>query len=181
MIDNIQRLCDTTIGNRNRTQYLSEISKTLSQICKDYNVNMIRVIQPHQIGQGRIINSRDVDGASQIGKDCDCMLVLHRNRINEVSKEEVEKGVLIETKDTFAPEMLVTVGLSRYSAGGSKQVYYSGATSTVLPLNEGNMLAMKAMKKSVAVGYEAQAKAKNMSEIAEAAKSQSGEDDNINV
>lgn len=173
MLDNIQRLCDTTIGGKNRTQYLSEISKTLSQICKDYNVNMIRILQPHQIGQGRIINTRDVDGASQIAKDCDCMLVLHRNAIGEASKEEVDKGVLIETKETFAPEMLVSVGISRYSAGGSKQVYYSGATSTIMPLAEGHMQAMAALKK---VGYEAHAKEKNMPELAEEANKQSGDE-----
>lgn len=173
MLDNIQRLCDTTIGSRNRTQYLSEISKTLSQICKDYNVQMIRIIQPHQIGTGRIINARDADGSSQISKDCDCTLVLHRNRMNEVSKEEADKGIYIDTDETFAPEMVITVGNSRYSAGGSKQVYYSGATSTVWPLTEGRIREMQALEGPV--GYQAQGEARNMPEVVAAARALEGD------
>ena len=174
MLDNLQRLCDTTIGNRNRTQYLSEISKTLSQICKDYNVQMILILQPHQIGAGRIIGARDNDGSSQVSKDCDCLITLHRNSVGEMTKDEVDKAGYIKTNETFRPEMLVSVVLSRYSAGGQDEFYFSGATSTLLPMSEGKILAMNAMR--AAVGYTAQATARNMPEVAATAAAMSGED-----
>lgn len=145
MIDNLQRLCDTTIGSRNRTQWLSEISKNLSQIAKDYNIQMVRILQPHRIGPDKMANSDSVDGASQVGKDCDCMLIANRNRIGEIDKETFKKGGYIKVDGIFGPEMLITCGLSRYSAGGSTTVYYDGATSTVHKLNEGKIKSMEAL------------------------------------
>ena len=174
MLDNLQRLCDTTIGNRNRTQYLSEISKMLSQICKDYNVQMLLILQPHQIGQGRIISGRDADGSSQISKDCDCLITLHRNTVGEMTKDEVEKAGYIKTNETFRPEMLVSVVLSRYSAGGQDEFYFNGATSTLMALTEGKILAMNAMRE--AVGYSAQAAARNIPEVAATAAAIAGAD-----
>lgn len=144
MVDNLQRLCDTTIGSRNRTQWLSEISKNLSQIAKDYNVQMVRILQPHRIAGDKLATSDSVDGASQVGKDCDCMLVANRNRTGEVDKDTFKKGGLIQSDSTFGPEMLLTCGLSRYSAGGTVEVYFDGATSTVHKLNEGKIKSMEA-------------------------------------
>jgi len=159
MIDNIQRLCDTTIGNKNRTQYLSEISKKLSQIAKDYNIQMIRILQPHRISDNKLATSDSVDGASQIAKDCDTMLILNRNKIGEVTKDAFESGAFINTDGSFGPEMLVSVGLSRYSAGGSVTLYYDGATSTIHSLTEGKIAAMEAKTK---VGYAQQSKDMNL-------------------
>ncbi len=160
VVDNIQRLCDLTIGNRNRTQWLSEISKRLSQIAKDYNVQLIRIIQPHKIGEGKMTVSGSVDGSSQINKDCDCLLIANRAKISGVSKDILEKGGYIQSDTTFAPEMLLTCALSRYSAGGEVMVYFDGATSTVHKLTEGKVKAMKL--NNPAVGYEAQSEAKNL-------------------
>jgi hypothetical protein len=174
MLDNLQRLCDTTIGNRNRTQYLSEISKALSRICKDYNVQMLRLVQPHQIGQGRIISGRDADGSSQISKDSDGTITMHRNPIAEMTKDEVEQAGYIKTNESFRPETLVSVAYSRYSGGGQDEFYFNGATSTLMPLSEGKILAMNAMRD--AVGYTAQAVARNMPEVAVAAAAMAGED-----
>jgi hypothetical protein len=142
MVDNLQRLCDLTIGSRNRTQWLSEISKKLSQIAKDYGVQMVRILQPHRVGDGKLTTSASVDGASQIAKDCDCMLIANRNRIGDVDKGTLASGAYIHTEGSFGPEMLLTAGLSRYSSGGSTTVWYNGATSTISPLTEGKIKAM---------------------------------------
>ena len=73
----------------------------------------------------------NVDGASQVAKDCDAMPILNRHRIGEVDKGTFDTGAFIQSESTFGPEMLVTAGLSRYSAGGTTTVYFDGATSTV--------------------------------------------------
>lgn len=117
MLDNIQRLCDTTIGSKNRTQHLSEISKVTSQLAKDYKVQMVRILQPHRL-LGKEVTTDNVDGASQIAKDCDCMVTLHRDKTQA---------------QTFSPKMKVVVGLSRYSIGGETELYYDGARSKVTP------------------------------------------------
>jgi hypothetical protein len=161
MVDNLQRLCDTTIGSRNRTQWLSEISKNLSQIAKDYGVQMVRILQPHRIAGDKLATSDSVDGASQVGKDCDCMLVANRNRIGEVDKETFKNGGLIKSDCTFGPEMLLTCGLSRYSAGGTVEVYFDGATSTVHKLNEGKIKSMEAQAQ-LGAGYKAVMQAMNI-------------------
>ena len=127
-----------------------------------------------KIGAGRIIGARDNDGSSQVSKDCDCLITLHRNSVGEMTKDEVDKAGYIKTNETFRPEMLVSVVLSRYSAGGQDEFYFSGATSTLLPMSEGKILAMNAMR--AAVGYTAQATARNMPEVAATAAAMSGED-----
>jgi hypothetical protein len=149
MIDNLQRLCDITIGGRNRTQWLSEISKRTSQIGKDYNVQMVRILQPHRIADGKLATSDSTDGSSQIAKDSDCTLVLNRNRIGGIDKNTFQSGAFVESNATFSPETLVTCALSRYSAGGETQVWFDGATSTFSKLNEGKV---KSMKESVGNG-----------------------------
>jgi twinkle protein len=161
MVDNLQRLCDTTIGNHNRTQWLSEISKKLSQIAKDYNVQMVRILQPHRIADNKLATSDSVDGASQVAKDCDVMIILNRNRVGEVTKDAFAQGGFIETDGSFGPELLVSAGLSRYSAGGATTLYYDGATSTIHKLTEGKIAAMNA-KANPNVGYEKQAAAMNL-------------------
>jgi len=156
VLDNLQRLCDTTIGKRNRTEYLSELSKRISQICKDYNVQIILILQPHRVSESKLTSVRNVDGASQVAKDCDVMLILNRHRIGDVDKETFEKGGFIQTNATFAPEMLVEAGLTRYSSGGSTTLYFDGATSTVYALTEGKIKAMND-NATANVGYEKQA------------------------
>lgn len=153
-IDNIQRLCDTTLGDKGRTQHLSEISKVISQIAKDYNVQIIRILQPHRIAAGKLATSDNVDGASQIGKDCDCMMILHRERAGgELTSEEVKNIGYVYEETSFSEEMIVTVGLSRYSGGGRTTLHYNGATSTVSEMTQGQVAKMKA-NSSKAMDYE---------------------------
>lgn len=135
VFDNIQLACDITLGGKNRTQHLSEISKTLAKIAKDYSVQMIRVVQPHQIKNGQMATANDADGSSQISKDCDSTIVIHRNRLNEISANDFETLGYVESESSFSDKMLVTVGLSRYSAGGYTTLHYDGARSTVSELS----------------------------------------------
>jgi hypothetical protein len=138
MIDNIQRLADTTSQAKgvNRTEHLSRISKVTSQIAKDYNIQMIRILQPHRILVGKMVTTDNVDGSSQIAKDCDCMTTLHRNRKAELTQEQFDQLQHIESDGAFESGMVVTAGLTRYSQGGTTTLEYDGARSTVLERNE---------------------------------------------
>jgi len=160
MVDNLQLICDTTIKGKNRTQHLSEISKRIAKIGKDYGCQMVRLLQPHRIAENKLATSDSVDGASQVAKDCDAMLVINRNKVGEISKETFAQGGFIQTDGSFSPEMLISAGLSRYSAGGTTTVYFNGATSTVCKLTEGKIAAMTANTGNV--GYEKQAAALNL-------------------
>jgi 5S rRNA maturation endonuclease (ribonuclease M5) len=161
VIDNLQLLCDTTIKGKNRTEHLSQISKRLTKIGKDYGVQMVILLQPHRIGENRLATSDSVDGASQVAKDADVFLTINRSRIGEVTKDMLTQGAFIQTEGSFAPEMLMTCSLSRYSAGGSTTLYFNGATSTVHKLTEGKIAAMNdgATK---GIGYQKQAEALNL-------------------
>lgn len=138
MIDNIQRLSDTTSSAKgtNRTEHLSQISKVTSQIAKDYNIQIIRILQPHRIMTGKMVTTDNVDGSSQIAKDCDCMVTLHRNRKAELTQEQFDQLQHIESDGAFETGMVVTAGLTRYSQGGTTTLEYDGARSTVLERNE---------------------------------------------
>ena len=76
MFDNIQLLADRTLGGKNRTIHLSQISKELAGLAKDYGIKMVRILQPHRIDKGETISTDNVDGSSQIAKDCDAMITL---------------------------------------------------------------------------------------------------------
>lgn len=159
-VDNIQRLCDTTlVGGKNRTEHLSQISKTISQIAKDYNVQLIRILQPHRIQAGKIVTTDNVDGASQIGKDCDCMIALHRERLGTLTEEDLKSNNgFIQNDASFSNNLITMVGLSRYSGGGGCTLHYNGATSTVSEWSAGEIAAMQANSKAK-VGIEAISKA----------------------
>jgi hypothetical protein len=128
MLDNLQRLCDTTLGSKNRTQHLSEISKVTSQIAKDFRIQMVRILQPHRIGENKIVTTDSVDGSSQIAKDCDHMLTLWRKRIPAAEDTD--------SVGSFESRMAVNVGLSRYSQGGQTHLFYDGARSLVRELRD---------------------------------------------
>jgi 5S rRNA maturation endonuclease (ribonuclease M5) len=139
MLDNVQRLCDDTLKNQaHRTIHLSQISKQLAKIAKDYRIKLIRILQPKRIEKGQIITTNDVDGSSQVAKDCDCMCTMWRSVVGEMKKSEYEEESIgfKETDLSFDPKTKLTVGLSRYSAGGSCYVLCDGARSTFRSYNE---------------------------------------------
>jgi 5S rRNA maturation endonuclease (ribonuclease M5) len=132
MFDNLQRLCDDTLKNMaHRTVHMSQISKQFAKLTKDYRIKLIRILQPKRIEKGQLITTNDVDGSSQVAKDCDAMLTLWRSVIGEMKKSEYDEEAtgFAETTQSFDPKMRVTCGLSRYSSGGSCYLYYDGARS----------------------------------------------------
>ena len=146
MLDNVQRLCDDTLKNQgHRTVHLSQISKNLAKLAKDYGIKMIRILQPKRIEKGATISTNDVDGSSQIAKDCDGMITLWRAVVGEMKKSEWEtqNEGFTENETSFEPVMKVTVGLSRYSAGGSTKLWYDGARSQVRSLRDDQKTSMK--------------------------------------
>lgn len=161
MLDNLQRLCDTTIGSKNRTQHLSEISKVTSQITKDYSIQMLRILQPHRIANGQMVTTDSVDGSSQVAKDCDCMITIHRDKIEGGSLEEFQAVGYVEGQGVFSNKMKVTVGLSRYSGGGYTTLDYDGARSTVREFDM-SQLAQFNKQANKTVGYANQLKSMNM-------------------
>ena len=92
---------------------------------------MIRILQPKRIEKGQIITTNDVDGSSQVAKDCDAMVTMWRRVLGEMKKSEYdeESDGFKETDVSFEPKTKLTVGLSRYSAGGSCYVFCDGARS----------------------------------------------------
>jgi hypothetical protein len=138
VFDNIQRAADTTSSAKgaNRTEHLSQISKVLSQMAKDHNVNMVRIIQPKFVQAGQIADQRSVDGSSQIGKDCDAMIVLHRNKVGNISSSDFQQAGFVEEKDSFSNEMLCKVVITRFSGGGMTTLMYDGARSTVTEMGK---------------------------------------------
>jgi replicative DNA helicase len=145
MFDNLQRLCDDTLKNQaHRTVQLSQISKGFAKLAKDYRIKMIRILQPKRIEKGQTISTNDVDGSSQIAKDCDGMITLWRAVVGEQKKSEWEtqQQGFVESGMSFEPIMKVAVGLSRYSAGGTTKLYYDGARSQVRSIKEEQKKAM---------------------------------------
>jgi DnaB-like helicase C terminal domain/Toprim domain len=139
MFDNLQKFCDESLKHQgHRTIYLSQLSKRFASIAKDYKVKMVRILQPKRIEKGQTISTNDVDGSSQVAKDCDCMITAWRRVIGEVSKSayEEESEDFKATSESFEPKMKLTVGLSRYSSGGSCYLYYDGARSLVRSYTE---------------------------------------------
>jgi hypothetical protein len=133
MFDNVQRLCDDTLKNQgHRTVHMSQISKGFAKLAKDYRIKLIRILQPKRIEKGQIITTNDVDGSSQVAKDCDGMITMWRSVVGEMKKSEYEEESVgfKETDVSFDPKTKLTVGLSRYSAGGSCYVLCDGARST---------------------------------------------------
>lgn len=156
VFDNLQRLADTTPtpNGKNRSTHLSEISKVLSMIAKEYDVQMVRILQPHRVADGKIVSSDNTDGSAQIAKDCDCNIALHRQRVGEMNADKIDQMVGIEQAASFADDTLVSVGLSRYSGGGRCWLMFDGARSTFNPKTTAAMaLINKELNKDV--GYAA--------------------------
>ena len=145
MFDNLQKFCDESLKSQgHRTIYQSQLIKKFASIAKEYKIKMIRILQPKRIEKGATISTNDVDGSSQVAKDCDGMITLWRSVVGELKKSEWEtqqKG-FEESNESFEPVMKVTVGLSRYSAGGSTKLWYDGARSQVRSLKDEQKAAM---------------------------------------
>jgi replicative DNA helicase len=146
VLDNLQLLCDNTLKNQaHRTVHLSQISKQLTRIAKDYHVQMVRILQPKRIAPGATLSTQDVDGSSQVAKDSDAMITLWRATVGEQKRSEWEtqQQGFEESYESFEPIMRVTVGLSRYSSGGTTKLYFDGARSQVRSIKDEQKAVMK--------------------------------------
>jgi hypothetical protein len=94
---------------------------------------MIRIVQPKQLEKGATIESRDVDGSSQIEKDCDCQLLMWRKVIGTKTQSAYDAEIKEqeESSEVFDSLTRITVALSRYSSGGKCWLTFDGARSQV--------------------------------------------------
>jgi hypothetical protein len=155
ILDNLQLLADTTPtpNGKNRTTHLSEISKTLTKMAKEFDVQIIVILQPHRVSEGKIVTSDNTDGSAAIAKDCDCNISINRKRLGSTNADEVEEMMGIEQSAAFDDKALISVGLSRYSAGGQSWLMYDGARSTFNDFNVGaNALINKELMKDKGLG-----------------------------
>jgi len=151
VIDNLQLFIDTITSNgkQNRTERISSFSKVLAQFAKDYGVQIIRILQPHRVLTGNIATSSNNDGSSQVAKDCDCNIALHRDRIGSNKIDEVAKAEGTTISESFSDKALISVGLSRYSSGGRMWLIVDGARSTFRTYNVENVMASEASRSEV--------------------------------
>lgn len=132
VFDNLQLLADKTLKNAaNRTVHLSQISKNLKALAVELGIVLVCIVQPNRVKENEIVDARNVDGSSQIEKDCDALVAFHRPRKASVKASDFEAMKYLECDDTFEPQMLVKVALSRYAGGGICTLWMHGATSTV--------------------------------------------------
>ena len=158
VLDNLQLLADTTPGAKsNRTEHLSQMSKTLARLAKELNVLIIGILQPHRVPGGQIVGAQNVDGSSQVTKDCDGLITLHRSKVETGGKDKFDNEVFSEGVGVFKDETKVTVALSRYSSGGWTTLFCDGARST---FNEKPPEQVKFIQEQAkqGVGYDAQIK-----------------------
>lgn len=132
VIDNLQLWCDLTLHHlQQRTIHLSKISKSSAGLARELGLKLVRILQPHQIKEGSIVSARNADGSSQISKDCDCLINGHRNAVGDTKSSTFESAGILDTDTAMDARILLTVALSRYSAGGSCTLEFVGGTSTV--------------------------------------------------
>lgn len=124
--DNLQLLVK---NEEHSTQETSNIINRLKELAMELNILIILIIQPHRVAEGKIIAARNAAGSSAIEKAVDCMICLHRNRINVVTQNDFTG--FTESADNFESNMLVRADLTRYAPGGSTTLCMDGATSTV--------------------------------------------------
>lgn len=132
--DNLQLLCRSL---QYSTQEISAIAKGFKALAMELGIVIFLIIQPHRVGDGQIVSSRNVNGSAAVAKDVDLMLCLHRARIGEVKAEDFQAMGFLEVEESFGPELLVRADLSRYSKGGTTTLYFDGGKSKVLDMPTG--------------------------------------------
>lgn len=144
VFDNIQLLADMTLQNlHNRTVHISKISKTFKALATELGIVIVRIVQPNRVKDNEIAGASNADGSSQIEKDCDAMIVLHRNEAAPMKKSEFQQVKYLEAEGTFEPQMLCRVVLSRYAGGGACTLMIDGAKSTVREWNDTELGAIE--------------------------------------
>ncbi|PWT76407.1 MAG: hypothetical protein C5B59_06695 [Bacteroidetes bacterium] len=150
MVDNLQLLAGRVPrGTHSRMEHLDRISKGLQGLNKDYGTQMIRILQPHRNGNDELCTMNDVDGSASLAKDCDAGISLNRSKKPEMSSQALAtEGMVMSSDASFDRKLLVTVDITRYSAGGQCTLDYVGETSTVREYNHAQIKAEEAKIKS---------------------------------
>jgi KaiC/GvpD/RAD55 family RecA-like ATPase len=132
VFDNLQAMCDLTLTNpSHRTIHMSQISKRFKLLATETGAFIIRIVQPTKMRDGQICTSTNADGSSQISKDCDASISIHRNRrAHMTTSTEFEKqGSFVDEDVSFEPQTIVNVDISRYAAGGKTTLWFRGEIS----------------------------------------------------
>jgi replicative DNA helicase len=152
VLDNLQLFCDRTLKNdAHRTIHMSKLSKQVMSINKELGTVLFRIIQPRGLKDDKIADGNDADGSSQILKDCDLSIGLHRNKKANITARDFEAmGNYIDEEDALEPQMLFNVGHSRYSPGGKVVLEFDGATSSVreMPKDKSRIVTQSTTYKS---------------------------------
>jgi len=142
VFDNLQLLADMTLRSQhNRTVHLSQISKKLKALAVELGIVIIRIVQPNRVRDGEIVDAHNADGASQIEKDCDAMVCLHRKRKAHIRENDFDG--FMDEEISFEPQMLVRVDLSRYAPGGVCTLLMEGNISTVREITPEDLASLK--------------------------------------
>jgi replicative DNA helicase/5S rRNA maturation endonuclease (ribonuclease M5) len=129
--DNLQLLADLTLKNPSfRTTHLSQISKRFKLLAVELGILLILIIQPNRVRDGQIVDANNADGSSQLQKDCDSMIAIHRNlKANISASDFAQMGGFIDEEQAMEPQALVKVSRSRYAPGGSTTLWFEGGIS----------------------------------------------------
>jgi hypothetical protein len=83
------------------------------------------------------------------------MITAHRDKMGEMTKAEFASVGYVDSEASFGTDMILTVGLSRYSSGGRVTLYFDGARSTAREMTATQIAKIQATANR-GVGYENQ-------------------------
>lgn len=134
--DNLQLLCRSS---QNVFQEQAAVSRGFKQLAMSLDIAIILVVQPKKVSEKASPGMYDTLGSSSIIADADGMLTIWR-KPKHVSGEVVTDGDLrtIE-EDSFDPETLVRVPVSRYRAGGQAFMWFDGKVATLTEVDSSHL------------------------------------------
>lgn len=130
VFDNLQLFADSTLRNLSqRTAHLSQIGKRFKKLATDHGIFVILIVQPHRVQDGKIVDANNADGGSQIQKDCDQFITMHRNLRGGMTADDFAKLGHVDIDLAFDPQTLMSIARSRSSGGGKFTLWCDGAMS----------------------------------------------------
>lgn len=186
IVDNLQLFCDRTLRNPNhRTIHMSQLSKNLTALAKELGIVLFRIVQPRGLKDDRIADASDADGSSQIEKDCDTSISLHRGKKANITAGDFEAmGGYMDEDQAMEKETLVRVSRSRYAPGGVLTLEIDGGTSSFSePAKAAIAAAQAKAPSSLASSSELRVESspKNIAAITQAAVAQLPSADDITI
>lgn len=131
--DNLQLLCDQTIGSNmgNRSAYLSQLTKKFKAFARTRKVAMHLIMQPKKVEDGVLVTANDNDGSGAAEKDVDTMIALGRKALGSNKMADLEAVQTLEAPASFSSIMHGRVDRSRHAPGGSFKLYLEAGMSLV--------------------------------------------------